>query len=154
MMAAAPEDFMPGPVTEKYTFTIVPASQVPYMWSDVSKLLAPAVKRSNGRWTLDSVFGALYAGHQQLWVGYVKATDIEIAFTTEVVDYPNARYLAIHFLGGTKLDKWFNHMLDLAERFARDHSCCGVEAPARFGFWPFVKQRGYKRAYVTYEINF
>lgn len=153
MSTAALAEVVTDSKTE-YTFTLVPTGHVPYLWATAADLLRPAVERSHGRWTMDNLFSALYAGHQQLWVGYIEKDDIKFAITTEVADYPNARYLAIHFLGGTDFNSWSDDMLAMLERFAKDQSCCGVEAVARFGFWPLFKRRGYQRSYVTYELFF
>jgi hypothetical protein len=46
---------------------------------------------------------------------------------------------------------WNNPLLDELERYAEDCQCHGVEAAARFGFWPFFKGRGYGRSYCLYE---
>jgi hypothetical protein len=140
--------------SSEYTFTMVPAHAISFMWKEIFPLLEPAIERSHGRWTLTHVFDALYSGQQQLWIGYVNAGEIKFALTTEVANYPNARKLAIHFLGGDDYDEWGSDMTAMLERFAKDAGCSGVEAVARFGFWPMFKDRGYKRPYVTYELNF
>ena len=154
MMATTAESFMPGIVEKKYTFTLIPPAVIPTQWDKVSKLLEPAVEHSHGRWSMPALFDALYTERQQLWLGYTDPDEIKFALTTEIANYPCTKLLAIQFLGGDDYSEWSDDMTAMMERFAKDMGCSGVEAVARFGFWPMFKKRGYKRAYVTYELNF
>jgi hypothetical protein len=132
----------------------VPAEYIPLEWINVYKLLQPAVERSGGRWTMDSLLLALCVGDQVLWVSRDENKVIASALTTQIVNYPNKRILAFQFLGGKGFDKWSDNMLSRMEQYAKDTDCDGMEAVGRFGFWPFFKKRGYERAYCTYQKMF
>jgi hypothetical protein len=137
---------------EKYKFVLVPTDHCVAIWNSVRDLLEPAVERSHGRWTMEHLLAALCTGHQSLWVGYDSEGYLRIAMTTQIVTYPGTKLVSIHFLGGTGFDDWGDDVLALMERYAGDCGCDGVEAVARFGFWPLCKSRGYDRSYVTYEL--
>lgn len=137
-----------------YNFTLVPAQHCASIWGEVSGMLKPAVDRSDGRWTIESLFDSLYTGNQSLWVAYDDEKSITCAMTTQIVGYPNSKMLAIQFLGGADYNDWSDDMLSLVTNYAKDCGCDGIEAVARFGFWPLFKRNGFNRAYVTYEKNF
>lgn len=137
----------------KYRFTLIPVDQCVVVWKDVRDLLEPAVERSHGRWTMEYLLAALCTGQQNLWVAYDEEGYIRGVLTTQIVFYPGSKYLAVQFLGGTDFSEWKDGILSLVERYAGDCGCNGVETVARFGFWPFIKERGYKRSYVTYELD-
>ena len=138
----------------KYRFTLIPVDQCVMVWNDVRGLLAPAVERSSGRWTTEHLLAALCTGNQSLWVAYDDEGYIRAAMTTQIVFYPGIKMLAIQFLGGDGFDEWNDGILSLVERYATDCGCKGVEAVARFGFWPFLKRRKYSRSHVTYDLFF
>lgn len=132
---------------------MVPPEFCPTEWSNVHDLLQPAIERSGGRWTMSDLLLALCTANQQLWITK-EGDEIVAAMTTQIVDYPSKRMLAVQFLGGRDFDEWSNDLLSLLERFAIDMSCHGIEAVGRFGFWPFFKGRGYKKSYCTYQRDF
>lgn len=131
--------------------TLVPPGSIEFMWNDVWHLLAPAVTRSHGRWTSGSLYGALVDGRMQLWLAFDEDKVIDAAAVTEVMTYPNRRMLAIHWLGGERFNEWVWDLLDVFDRFAVDAGCTGIEATARQGFWKWLSQADYEKAYVVYE---
>ena len=73
------------------------------------------------------------------------------AVTTQAATYPEKRMLAIHFLGGEKFDEWYQYLLDVLSKFARDSGCDAIECVARAGFWKWFKQDGFEKNSVFYE---
>ena len=141
-------------IKHKDVFTLINPARCPDLWGEVYDLLKPAVDRSNGRWTMEHLFAAIYFRQQQLWVGYSKEHAINSVLTTQIVHYPNSKMLALQFLGGTDFNDWSDDRLSVLLRFAKDCGCNGIEAVARFGFWPMLKKHGFERSYVTYEFIF
>jgi len=139
--------------SNKLTFSAILPVHLPEIWATVSDLLRPAVDRSDGRWTIQALFHALYTGGQELWVGYDE-NKIVLALTTQRVTYPNCSMLAIQFLGGSGYDEWNDDLLAMIETHAKKVGCDGIEAVARFGFWPMFKRHQYVRSHVTYEKIF
>ena len=130
---------------------LVPSEYCPMEWSRVRDLLKPAVERSGERWTMTALLHALCIGDQHLWLALDKNNELMSAMTTQIVHYPNCRYLAFQFLGGKGFNKWSDDMLETMTDFAKDSGCAGIEAVGRFGFWPFFKKHGFERAYCTYQ---
>ena len=153
-MSTAQDSVIPISKAEvEYRYTLVPMEHCTSIWKYVRDLLAPAVERSHGRWTMEYLLAALATGTQNLWVAYDDEGYLRAAMTTQIICYPNNKMLAVQFLGGDGFDEWGDGMLSTIEDYARTCGCDGIESCARFGFWPFFKRRGYDRSYATYEIS-
>ena len=133
------------------TISAVPAEMLDQVWESVFDYLVPAVERSHGRWSMDSLKEAILQGTQQLWVVYEGDQPIKGVATTEIQDYPNKRMLAIQYLGGRDLNGWAFSMLEILENFAKATQCQGIEATARKGFWKWMKDYEYQNAYTVFE---
>ena len=131
--------------------TAIPSDKILMLWEEVSPMLAPAVERSHGRWTMEFLLDALRSGQQQLWIVFEGEQPIKGVATTEILDYPNRKMLAIQYLGGKDLDTWGFSFLEIIEDFAKAAGCSGIEGTARKGFWKWMKEYDYKDAYTVYE---
>jgi|TARA_R110000803_G_C11957997_1_gene318394 hypothetical protein len=131
--------------------TAIPSDKILMLWDEVSPLLYPAVERSHGRWTMQTLLAALKEGRQQLWIVFEGEEPIKGVGTTEILDYPNRKMLAVQYLGGKGLDTWGLSFLDIIEDFAKAAGCSGIEATARKGFWKWFQERDYQDAYTVFE---
>jgi hypothetical protein len=134
-----------------HTITMVPANYLNNLWPDVRTQLAKATKRSIGRWSLEFLYAAILNGSQQLWVAFDSENNIDGVGTTEILQYPEKKMLAVQFLGGDNFNSWVWEMLDRFKDFGRDNSCQGIEATARMGFWKWLEQDEFSRSFVVYE---
>jgi hypothetical protein len=134
-----------------HTITMVPANYLNNLWPDVRTQLAKAIKRSNGRWNMEFLYAAILNGNQQLWVAFDSENNIDGVGTTEILQYPEKKMLAVQFLGGDRFNDWVWDMLDRFKDFGRDNDCGGMEATARMGFWKWLEQDEFSRSYVVYE---
>ena len=134
-----------------HTITLVPPDHLYSLWFEVRDHLGRAVERSNGRWNMESLYAAISSKHQHLWLAFDKDNQIDGAGTTEFVDYPCKRMLAVQFLGGSKFNDWCWDMMDRFNSWATDNGCQGIEVTGRAGFGKWLKQDGYHRVYTTYE---
>ena len=134
-----------------HTITLVPSEHLYSLWFEVQDYLAPAVARANGRWNLECLYAAIVSGHQHLWLAFDKDKHIDGVWTTEFIDYPCKRMLAIQFLGGSKITDWGWEMIDRTSSWAADNGCSGIEATGRAGFWKWLEQDGFTRSYTVYE---
>jgi len=139
---------------EQATVALVPPLHIQMMWEQVEGLLAPAVEKSNGRWTMDHLYGNLVAGQKHLWVVFDETKSINCVAVTSVVDYPAKKMLSMEFLGGKDIEEWAFKLLEVLNRFAGDAGCGGIEATARFGFWKWLEKDGFDKAYTVFEKRF
>lgn len=134
-----------------YKITLVPHDRAAHVWMSVYKYLDKAVERSHGRWTMETLFNAVATGRQQLWIVLDENDNIDGVATTEIINYPNRKMLAIQYLGGEGLGFWANQILEVFNSWARDNKCKGIEATARKGFWKWLKHDGFDEAYTVFE---
>jgi len=138
-------------IAEENIITAVPNDSILLIWKEVAPLLYPAVERSHGRWTMQTLLAALKEGRQQLWLIYENDQPVKGVGTTEILFYPNRKMLAVQYLGGSGLDTWGLSFLSIIEDFAKAAGCSGIEATARKGFWKWFKERDYQDAYTVFE---
>ncbi len=134
-----------------HTITIAPANYLNALWPDVEEQLERAVIRSNGRWTMEVLFNVIANEQQQLWLAFDEEKNIDGVGTTEIVNYPNKKMLAVQFLGGDRFNDWVWEMLERFNKFAKETGCHGIEATARKGFWKWLSQDDFKQSYEVYE---
>ena len=129
----------------------IPSDEIAPLWRHVKEMLYPAVERSHGRWTMQTLLIALKEGKQQLWVVFEEGQPIKGVATTEILSYPHTNMLAIQYLGGNDLETWGMSYLKRVEEFAKAAKCQGIEATGRKGLWKWFKEDDYKDAYTVYE---
>jgi hypothetical protein len=139
---------------EQVTVALVPPLHIQMVWEQVEAFLVPAVEKSNGRWSMDYLYGTLVSGQKHLWVVFDETKSINCVAVTSVVDYPLKKMLSIEFLGGNDIESWVFKLLDVLNRFAWDAGCGGIEATARFGFWKWLEKDGFDKAYTVFEKRF
>tara|TARA_R110000803_G_scaffold167537_5_gene230819 strand:+ start:1091 stop:1561 length:471 start_codon:yes stop_codon:yes gene_type:complete len=140
---------------EGYQCTLVPTAEVGRLWKDVRDILAPAVERSGGRWTMEHLYHSVITENQWLWVAFDPQTKkVTGALTTQIIDYPSSKRMAFQFLGGTDFDGWFVPMLGVLESCAKRMGCDGTEGTARMGFKPWLVGADYDMTYAVYDKVF
>lgn len=139
---------------EQVHVALVPPIHIPIIWEQVEGMLLPAVERSNGRWTMDSLFQNLTSTQKHLWVVFGEDQTIDCVAVTAVVQYPAKSMLSIEFLGGNDIEKWVFKLLGVLNNFAKDAGCEGLEATGRYGFWKWLEKDGFERAYTVFEKRF
>lgn len=134
-----------------YTIALVPQERVREAWSKARPHLQSAIDRSHGRWTSDYVLASLVLSEQELWIVIDAKGAVRGAVTTQVVSYPEKKMLAIHFLGGENFDEWYQCLLDVMTKYAKDSDCDAIECVARGGFWKWFQRDGFEKTSVFYE---
>ena len=134
-----------------HTISLIPPNYVHTVWNEVEEHLAPAIARSHGRWDMPSLYESMRAMKQNLWIAFNAENLIEGVGVTEFISYPKKKMLVVQFLGGTDFNGWVWDMLSQFKSWARDNECDGIEATGRHGFWKWLEQDGFIRAYTTYE---
>lgn len=137
-----------------WTIKAIKPENVEGWWPYVQPLLKPAVARSGGRATLDTLYAGLKESRYILWVAkHQDALDISAAMTTHVATYPARKILSIDFVGGSEMDGWLPAASDTFRRYARDTGLDGVEGGGRPGWVKALRALGWAPSVVVVEVD-
>lgn len=128
----------------------VPASDIERQWQHMLRLLAPAIERSNGRWTPDDVFNEAEAGRLQIWV-LIEDQLLYGVGVTEIQSYPGLKCCSCLWLGGVDAYRWLHLLDDTVSAWAIDEGCSRMEIIGRKGWEKLGSQLGFKPSYVFFE---
>ena len=132
----------------------VPAQDVEALWPKVETFVAAALEESRGELSLEDVRTNLLERYMQLWVLYEEASEkLKGCVVTQIIDYPQKRYLRVVILGGFDLSEWVGNW-DFIELWARHQKCHGVESYTRRGFVRKLKDAGFSEYYAMVGKDF
>lgn len=120
-------------ISPKMSVGIIPTAQVGQYWLHAAPWLAPAIKRSGGRYTPETTLAALEKGQMQLWLGHING-EILAAATTQVVEYPAITALVVVHCGGRDMDRWLKDGIWAIESWGKHHGCKLIELVGRPGW--------------------
>jgi hypothetical protein len=133
-------------MSDEYWSARLNAEQAISVWERAAPLLAPAVDRGPGLYTIEDVRDLVtrpYSGTEHAWSLWILAEQTEMlaAWTTHVIMFPRAKVLAIPFAGGVGFRRYVALAIDETEKFAREIGCSrmhggGRKGWAHFGFEP------------------
>lgn len=112
---------------------------------------------SGGRSKVDDILRFLLAGQMQLWVVFSKdEQQIYGHIITEVKQYPQFKMLVIQYccIESHYMQYVEDKMQDIAERFAKDSGCVGIELVGRLGWGKKLEKFGYTTKDIVYQKFF
>ena len=134
---------------------LVPEGQLAAAIPALMPYLRASEEWANGRATVDDLLRFVLNGQMFLWVVFEDRT-IHGHVITEIKQYPRCKMLVIQYCAmepGT-LEKINDKMQDIAQRFAKDAGCAGIEFVGRPGWKQTARQYGYAVQSVTYQKFF
>jgi len=115
--------------------TIVPKEHIADVWEDIEEYVKNCARYTYGRFTEQDILRDVLLKDQQLWVSFDTETKVIVGFLiTEVVEYPQAKMLVMHFTGGQDFKSWVPDGLPKIQKFARDNGCIRIESHGRAGW--------------------
>lgn len=135
--------------------SLVPAGGV----SGVIPALLPHLNSSSrwtrGRATVDDILQMILSGQMQLWVAHDER-NIFGHVITEIKAYPRCKMLTVQYcaMQSGALEQVEDVMQQIAERFAKDAGCAGIEFVGRPGWRATAKKYGYEVQSVMYQRFF
>jgi hypothetical protein len=132
------------------------------VWLKVLPFVKKLVARGHGRVSEKSVFDEVINREVHLWVCFDEEKDNEVVafIATRVREYANKRLLSFDYIGGERVEDWFDDAHDLIADWAKTKhegggpACDGIEAIGRLGWQRFLKPKGWESQYVIYERMF
>jgi hypothetical protein len=120
-------------------------------WPKIKDHLMKSVKYTYGRYNLQNIHDAILHRNYHLWVVCVDGV-YKGAVVTNITEYPQKKFLCMHFTGGYDLKEWKQPMLDKLRKFAIDMNCDGIESSGRPGWVKIFSNNGVRASWITYEL--
>lgn len=141
----------------KLDISFVPKEQIVDHLGALLGFFKESEKWTGGRSTVSDILQSLLAGNTQLWVVFAEESNhIYGHIITEIKQYPQFKMLVVqncamqpHLMQDVE-DK----MHEIAESFAKDTGCAGIEFVGRPGWGKHVKKHGYDVQHVVYQKMF
>ena len=132
------------------TLSLVDPRQVPAAWSVVYPMLAPAITRSNGRYTEATIYRDCIGGQYALWL-VMNGGPIG-ALVTQVVVWPSGlREAMFVVVGGQDHQDWM-HQMKVLENWAISQGCERINVSGRPGWEKAICELpGWKKTGVEME---
>lgn len=132
------------------------------VWLKILPFVRKLARRGHGRISEKSLFDEVVNREVHLWVAFDENNDNQvIAFiATRVREYASKRLLSFDYIGGERVEDWFDIAHDLIAKWAQTKmseggpECHGIEAIGRLGWQRFLKPKGWSSQYVIYEKMF
>jgi len=123
--------------------------------------LLPYLRKSEvwdrGRTKVDDILRFVLTGQMQLWVVFsLEEKGVYGYLITEVKQYPQCKMLVIQYccIEDNHMQFVENRMQALAETFAKDFGCAGIEFVGRPGWGKHISKYGYDVQSVVYQRFF
>jgi hypothetical protein len=141
----------------KLELSLVPIGRISEVVGGLLPFLKESAMWSRGRSTVDDILRFVINGNMQLWVVFdADAGQLYGHLITEVKQYPQCKMLVIQYCAMEP-----NHMVhvedkmqELAEQFAKETGCSGIEFVGRPGWGKHMKKYNYEVQSVLYQKFF
>lgn len=141
----------------KLEISLVPIGHIHEVLPGLVHYLKESESWTRGRSKVDDILRFLVNGVMQLWVVFDTETgELYGHIITEIKPYPQCKMLTIQYCAMKP-----NHMVhvedrmqELAEDFAKQNGCAGIEFIGRPGWGKHIKKYGYDVQSVMYQRFF
>jgi hypothetical protein len=137
--------------------SLVPVGNV----SETIPSLLPYLRKSEiwdrGRTKVDDILRFVLTGQMQLWVVFsLEEQEVYGYLITEVKQYSQCKMLVIQYccIEDNHMQYVEDKMQTLAEKFAKDFGCAGIEFVGRPGWGKHISKYGYDVQSVVYQRFF
>lgn len=131
--------------------SLVLPEHIESVWPSIETYMQGAAEYTFGRYTVEDIKKGLYEKPQHLWIAF-KDNEMFGTVVTEVFEYPRMKALVMHFTGGKELTLWKSPMLEVLQKFAKDHGCNIIESYGRRGWGKVFENDGFKEKFMFYEL--
>lgn len=125
---------------------------------DTLPQLLPYLRKSEvwarGRSTVEDIVRFVLNGQMSLWKVFDDADELIHGYVVcEIMVYPQARWLRVQYcaMKAHILSLVEGKMNELAERYARDKGCAGIEFIGRPGWRKYAEKHGYSVRSIMYQ---
>ena len=134
-------------------FSAVPKEAVKYIWKDVEKLLDKSVDTAEGKMEMIDVLEGILNNVYVLWVVMDDDDALIAAITSRIIQYPRRKGMALDWVGGSKMSKWSDMVMDTMTDFAKKNDCSHLEGYGRKAWIRVIKKYGFYPEYIAYRME-
>lgn len=137
--------------------SLVPAEEAIKFVPALQEYLKKSEIWTHGRSTANDILEMVWSGQTNLWVVFeVDTHKICGHFITEVKQYPQCKMLVVQncAMEPHTMESVEPKMQSIAERFAKDFGCSGIEFVGRPGWKKHASKYGYDVQHVVYQKLF
>jgi hypothetical protein len=141
----------------KLEISFVPNGNISTAIPTLLPYLAESELWTRGRSKVDDILRFLFNGQMQLWVVFCTEEQKLYGYLiTEVKQYPQCKMLVIQYccIEANHMQFVEDKMQEIAESFAKDMQCIGIEFVGRPGWGKHIKKYGYDVQSVSYQKFF
>lgn len=133
--------------------SLVPTEAVKLVWKEVARVLEKSVATVKDKAEMIDILDGIFDGTYVLWVVMDEDDSIVAAFTTRLIIYPQRKALALDWVGGTRMNKWNDQMIDTMRNYANELDCSHLEGYGRKGWGRALKKYGFYPEYIAYRME-
>jgi hypothetical protein len=131
--------------------SLIPKSEVPPIWPVVSPFIESAWAQAPGYYRAIDILDRILQDIECLWGVFDNDLNMVAAFTTQVEQYPLSRKLVITCMSGKGVRDWYDQMMEILERFAKDQGCSSIIVRGREGWRRLGRNKNWKHTASTLE---
>lgn len=123
-------------------FTGVNGTDIDYVWHKVEPYIQKVFDKTdtNGFYTTKDVYNLISGRDMQLWIAY-EGEEIEAAFVTQIVIYPQCKVFDIPFVGGVNIDHWLLEAWDILKQYGKSMGCKHIRGYGRRGWTRILPEK-------------
>ena len=141
----------------KLDITLVPYGRISYVVPSLLQYFEKSEDWARGRASVDDIVKFIITGQMQLWAVFDPEDMAVYGYVvTEIKQYPQKSMFVIQYcaMDSNHMQYVEENMHAMADRFARDAGCAGIEFFGRPGWEPHVRKYGYTKKTGVYEKHF
>jgi len=118
-------------------------------WGYVDGYIKSALEYGIDEYTSDDIRELCKNKQMQLWIKFDK--NVQGAFVTQILKYPQMNILLVLLLSGKKFKSWRDEVDELLQRYGKDSNCKYIELFGRKGWGNYLKDINYKEQVRVYS---
>jgi len=139
----------------KLDLSLVPHGLIHTVVGQITPYLRISEEWTKGRSSVDDILGFLFSGRMQLWI-VLDYQKIYGHLITEVKQYPRCKMFVVQYCAMEPhvMAKVEDKMQELAEKYAKESGCAGIEFVGRPGWSKSMKKYGYDVQSIMFQKFF
>jgi len=136
---------------DELVISLVPTEFVDIVWPKAMGYINEALGTAHGKFHISDVREHICNGESDLWIVMNNDGDVVGSFTTRIIYYPNYNAVAVDWLAGKKIVRWFGDAMDTVSEYANKLGCKKIEGYGRKEWVRFCRRWDFKEEYTAFS---